>query len=240
MTTAKGKQLLDFFIKEAVNHGDPFFLCHFSRVEDQYRAYHEGLDQMDAMLIIKGLVAHFNINELLLSTALPTAGPKTENRLLDIQSPLEALLADIAHHPDIEKLEALLPEGLGAKLNQLRSMARVAEQELELTHACISDLYQETYSPVIKDCLRQIAALHTEGGTTPGDKKSVRAGLADQITRGWDLVAQYRAKGKAGAIDATMLGMVLYNAERKLNKGDEAEMRKEYEELKTLTAPQGE
>lgn len=62
MTNKNGLQLLQPFIEQAEKDKDPYLLAHFSGIDDHYQVYHEGLDKMDAMLVIKGLAKHFDIN----------------------------------------------------------------------------------------------------------------------------------------------------------------------------------
>jgi hypothetical protein len=70
MTTKQGKILIEPFQKQAIKDGDPFITCHFSRSEAKFAGAFEGLDQFDAMIVIKKLVQHFEIDQVLLNTAL--------------------------------------------------------------------------------------------------------------------------------------------------------------------------
>lgn len=70
MTTEQSEDLLRPFVAQAKKDGDPYVVAIFSREEDRYCCGHDGLDQLDAMILIKGLVKHYKIDELLLLTAL--------------------------------------------------------------------------------------------------------------------------------------------------------------------------
>lgn len=69
MTQEKARELLDPFIKESVHDTDPFFIVHFSRCEDAYKGYHEGLDTFDAIIVVKNLIKQFNLSPLDISVA---------------------------------------------------------------------------------------------------------------------------------------------------------------------------
>ena len=73
MTIEQGKELLQPFIEEATKDKDVFLLVHFSSQEDKYNGMDEGLDALDAMIIIKQLVKNFNIDKTLLSTCYQSA-----------------------------------------------------------------------------------------------------------------------------------------------------------------------
>lgn len=62
MKVTEAKTQLMPFIEAAKKDNDPYFVCHFSREEDKYRGYHEGLDIGDALIIIKELVDKFGID----------------------------------------------------------------------------------------------------------------------------------------------------------------------------------
>lgn len=62
MKIKTGRKKLDEFIGQADKDNDAYLLVHFSKVEDRYRAYYYSLDHGDALLIIKGLCAEFNLS----------------------------------------------------------------------------------------------------------------------------------------------------------------------------------
>lgn len=64
MTIKQGEALLSNFITAATINSNPFLIAHFSRQDDQYRGYHEGLDRLDAAIIIRELVQHFKMTEI--------------------------------------------------------------------------------------------------------------------------------------------------------------------------------
>jgi hypothetical protein len=70
MTTTECKNLITPFCDRAEKQNDPYLIVHFSRQEDHYKGYHEGMDAVDAMIVIKHLVRHFKIDPLLLNTAI--------------------------------------------------------------------------------------------------------------------------------------------------------------------------
>lgn len=70
MTTEYGRILLTPFIDATKLDDDAFFACHFSRSEDKFAGDHNGMDALDAMIIIKQLVHDFKIDPILLSTAI--------------------------------------------------------------------------------------------------------------------------------------------------------------------------
>lgn len=64
MKISTGQELLQAFINEAEKDNDPYYLAHFSREEDKYSGYHEGLDKMDALILIKQLMGHHGLTIL--------------------------------------------------------------------------------------------------------------------------------------------------------------------------------
>lgn len=70
MTTQQRKELLIEFKKNCDKDNDPYFVCHFSRQEDEFLGDWEGLDSFDAMILIKQLVKDLKIDKTLLLTAL--------------------------------------------------------------------------------------------------------------------------------------------------------------------------
>jgi hypothetical protein len=61
MSIAEGRKKLMPFIKAAEKDTDPYFLVHFSRENDRYEGYHEGMDEFDARIVIKHLMEEFNL-----------------------------------------------------------------------------------------------------------------------------------------------------------------------------------
>lgn len=61
MSTDEGKEKLMLFIQAAKKDSDPYFLVHFSRENDRYEGYHEGMDEFDARIVIKHLMEEFNL-----------------------------------------------------------------------------------------------------------------------------------------------------------------------------------
>jgi hypothetical protein len=59
MTRTKAEQLLQDFIAGCNKDGDPYFYCFFSRQEDKFVGDWEGLDELDAFLIVKELEKKF-------------------------------------------------------------------------------------------------------------------------------------------------------------------------------------
>jgi hypothetical protein len=51
---------------------DAYLFVHFSSQEDKFEAIHNNMDGLDAMIVIKNLVKHFNIDPLLLTTVYDT------------------------------------------------------------------------------------------------------------------------------------------------------------------------
>jgi hypothetical protein len=70
MTTEYGNILLEPFKVTSKNDDDAYFVCHFSKIEDKFAGSHDGIDAVDAMIIIKQLVKDFKIDSTLLSTVL--------------------------------------------------------------------------------------------------------------------------------------------------------------------------
>lgn len=67
MTTNNAYELAKPFIDKAEQDADPYMVIHFSREEDFYKGWHEGMDIGDALLVIKHLVNHFKIDKELLA-----------------------------------------------------------------------------------------------------------------------------------------------------------------------------
>ena len=59
MTREAAKELLKPFIEKCDEHKDPYFYCFFSRQEDKFDGDWEGLDFLDASIIVKQLVKSF-------------------------------------------------------------------------------------------------------------------------------------------------------------------------------------
>lgn len=59
MTREKAKELLKPFIEGCNKDEDPYFYCFFSREEDKFNGDWEGLDFLDATIIVKQLVEKF-------------------------------------------------------------------------------------------------------------------------------------------------------------------------------------
>jgi hypothetical protein len=62
MTIRDGKKMIGDFVIRAERDGDPYLIVHFSRIEDEYRGYDNGMDQADALLVIQQLVRAHEIN----------------------------------------------------------------------------------------------------------------------------------------------------------------------------------
>lgn len=65
---AKVQPIADHLASE----NDAYLLVHFSSEEDKFEAIHNNMDGLDAMIVIKNLVKHFNIDPLLLTTVYDT------------------------------------------------------------------------------------------------------------------------------------------------------------------------
>lgn len=59
MTKNKAAELLKPFIDECVKDTDPYFVVHFSRTDDYFSGFENGLDFLDATIIAKQLVKQF-------------------------------------------------------------------------------------------------------------------------------------------------------------------------------------
>lgn len=68
MTIQRGSELLQPFIDQCGKDKDPFYIAHFSRQEDKYEGYFDGLDEFDAAILVKQLVSHFKMNEVLVNS----------------------------------------------------------------------------------------------------------------------------------------------------------------------------
>lgn len=69
MTIQDGLKLLQSFKETAKDDGDPFFVIHFSRVDDKYEGDFDGLDVGDALIIIEKLCTKFDINPEIAASA---------------------------------------------------------------------------------------------------------------------------------------------------------------------------
>lgn len=70
MTDKECEKLITPFTSKADKDNDPYLVVHFSREQDYFKGYHERMDSLDAMIVIKNLVNYFKINEILLKTAI--------------------------------------------------------------------------------------------------------------------------------------------------------------------------
>lgn len=59
MTRKRAKKMLEPFMKKCGKDSDPYYLVHFSRVDDYYSGFEEGLDFLDATIIARQLVKSF-------------------------------------------------------------------------------------------------------------------------------------------------------------------------------------
>ena len=59
MTKQKAEELLKPFFDECKKDGDPYFIVHFSITEDYFSGFEEGLDYLDAGIIVKQLRKKF-------------------------------------------------------------------------------------------------------------------------------------------------------------------------------------
>lgn len=50
-------------IKKLEADGDPYFFTHFSKSRDRFSGFHEGLDKLDAVIIMKKLFEFFDMTE---------------------------------------------------------------------------------------------------------------------------------------------------------------------------------
>lgn len=63
MTTLKAKELTMAFCRECEKDGDPFLVVHFSRVQDRYEGFNDGMDAGDALIVIRELVKQFELDK---------------------------------------------------------------------------------------------------------------------------------------------------------------------------------
>lgn len=70
MTTKEQREIIRPFISRCDKDGDPYLLVHFSRENDYFEGTHNGLDFLDAIMVIKELVKIFGINKEVLIESL--------------------------------------------------------------------------------------------------------------------------------------------------------------------------
>lgn len=59
MTKEKATELLKPYIDKCTEDGDPYFIVHFSIADDYFSGFENGLDYMDAGIIVKQLRKQF-------------------------------------------------------------------------------------------------------------------------------------------------------------------------------------
>lgn len=70
MKTKDFKTLIKPIAERLDKEKDPYLMVHFSREDNYSHGVHEGMDKLDAMIVIKELVKKCKINETLLLTAI--------------------------------------------------------------------------------------------------------------------------------------------------------------------------
>lgn len=79
MNIVKGHKLLMDFINQCRQDKDPYFIVHFSKIDDKFIGYSDGMDQADVLIIIDNLISSFHLDRSVIATMKTDEDKKIQN-----------------------------------------------------------------------------------------------------------------------------------------------------------------